>query len=85
MITIQRTVNIPPDKRLVLELPHTVPSGHVNVCLVVERAEIVTPPAQKKNDSSRIYAGCLKGKNIFKGDPVAIQRKMRDEWYDAHS
>jgi hypothetical protein len=31
-------------------------------------------------DSSRKYAGCLKGKNIFKGDPVEIQRKLRNEW-----
>jgi hypothetical protein len=31
-------------------------------------------------DSSRKFAGCLNGKNIFKGDPVEIQRKMRDEW-----
>ena len=34
----------------------------------------------KQGDSSRIYAGCLNGKNIFQGDPAAIQRKMRDEW-----
>jgi hypothetical protein len=31
-------------------------------------------------NSSRKYAGCLQGKNIFKGDPVEIQRRMRDEW-----
>jgi hypothetical protein len=31
-------------------------------------------------DSTRTYAGCLAGKNIFKGDPVEIQRRMRDEW-----
>ena len=37
-------------------------------------------PELKQGDSSRVYAGCLKGKHIFKGDPVAIQRKMRDEW-----
>jgi hypothetical protein len=24
--------------------------------------------------------GCLKGSGIFDGDPVEIQRKMRDEW-----
>ena len=40
----------------------------------------VAAPELKQGDSSRVYAGCLKGKNIFKGDPVAIQRKMRDEW-----
>jgi hypothetical protein len=31
-------------------------------------------------DSMKKYAGCLKDSLIFEGDPVAIQRKMRDEW-----
>jgi hypothetical protein len=34
----------------------------------------------RMDDSSRKYAGCLRGKAVFKGDPVEIQRKMRDEW-----
>ncbi|MDR2477314.1 MAG: hypothetical protein LBD18_05985 [Treponema sp.] len=181
MITIQRTVDIPADRNLSLDLPKTVPSGRVNVCLVFDTAEETAASAAaetasagddavsrllshkfptieeikeeaalkaakreaiikamgkdpimelrdsfkhapfagvdgvayqremrdeapalypldrreainaiawnygKKDDSSRVYAGCLKGKNIFKGDPVAIQRKMRDEWQDARS
>jgi hypothetical protein len=34
----------------------------------------------RTDDSSRKYAGCLKGMGVFKGDPVEIQRKMRSEW-----
>jgi hypothetical protein len=34
----------------------------------------------RTDDSSRKYAGCLKGKSVFAGDPVEIQRKMRSEW-----
>jgi hypothetical protein len=121
MITIQKTIDIPADRRLTLDLPKNIPSGRVNVCMVfdtsTETAASLTeaePPAAetpprgddapalypldrreainaiawnygKQNDSSRVYAGCLKGKGVFKGDPVAIQRKMRDEWQDARS
>jgi hypothetical protein len=172
MITIQKTVDIPADRRLIVDLPEAVPSGRVNVCLVFDpSAETAAPVADgararllshefptieeikaeaarkgaereaaikatgvdplqkycgclkdvfdedgvviqremrdeapalypldrreainaiawnhgKQNDSSRVYAGCLKGKHIFKGDPAAIQRKMRDEWQDARS
>jgi hypothetical protein len=34
----------------------------------------------RTDDSTRRYAGCLKGRAIFEGDPVEIQRKMRSEW-----
>ena len=43
-------------------------------------AKMAAAQKLKQGDSSRIYAGCLNGKNIFRGDPAAIQRKMRDEW-----
>jgi hypothetical protein len=159
IITIQRTVDIPADRRIHLDIkaPDTIPKGRTQVLLsfpAVEAAESAAPAREpwiplvswlrkrreerfrravmrvagclanspafegdpvevirkmrdewaalypldrreainaiawnhgKKNDSSRVYAGCLKGKNIFKGDPVAIQRKMRDEWQDARS
>jgi hypothetical protein len=45
-----------------------------------EARAVLERKAGQSGGSSRKYAGCLKGKNIFKGDPVEIQRKMRDEW-----
>ncbi|MDR3335923.1 MAG: hypothetical protein LBT16_01850, partial [Treponema sp.] len=33
-----------------------------------------------EKDSMKKYAGCLKDSPVFEGDPVEIQRKMRDEW-----
>ena len=36
MITIQRTVDIPPDGRLVLKLPKTTPRGRVRVVLTLD-------------------------------------------------
>jgi hypothetical protein len=61
--------------------------SHCNTPLTLQEAKaIIAEKIRRKEngeiceDSSRKYAGCLKGKNIFKGDPVEIQRKMRDEW-----
>ncbi|GMO61784.1 MAG: hypothetical protein Ta2A_08100 [Treponemataceae bacterium] len=36
--------------------------------------------ADPSMDSFRRYAGCLATNKTFEGDPVEIQRKMRDEW-----
>ena len=115
MMTIQQTIDIPTDRRLVLDLPDTVPSGQTSVRLIFTPINAARQPAKsetcpqdaqpqnhdnppldlrearihiafaamrqdKSGDSSRKFAGCLKGKNIFKGDPVAIQRTMRNEW-----
>ncbi|MDR2588755.1 MAG: hypothetical protein LBC67_04945 [Spirochaetales bacterium] len=115
MITIQKTVDIPADRRLTVDIPLEVPTGKTSVVLSfpqVKTSEAGTAPRGEpwiheaialypldrrealnaiarnygqKGDSSRVYAGCLKGKGIFKGDSVAIQRKMRDEWQDSRS
>jgi hypothetical protein len=39
MITLQKTVDIPSNRRLTLDLPQTVPSGRVNVRLVFDAPE----------------------------------------------
>ncbi|MDR2588753.1 MAG: hypothetical protein LBC67_04935 [Spirochaetales bacterium] len=36
MITIQKTVDIPADRRLTVDLPKTIPSGRVNVRMVFD-------------------------------------------------
>jgi hypothetical protein len=63
------------------------PKAHCNAPLTLAEAKaaIAERMRRKENgevleDSSRKYAGCLNGKNIYKGDAVEIQRKMRDEW-----
>jgi hypothetical protein len=60
---------------------------HYNPPLTVADAKaVIAERIRRKEDGeiiedfSRKYAWCLKGKNIFKGDPVKIQRRMRDEW-----
>jgi hypothetical protein len=111
-MTIQRTIDIPADRKIQMTLPENVPSGKVEIILEFKSVAAPAAPAEvnpvhksapnnarsnppvdlrearivlawnsgRTDDSSRKYAGCLKGKNIFTGDPVAIQRKMRDEW-----
>jgi hypothetical protein len=61
--------------------------SHYNPPLTLAEAKAVIAERirRKENgetieDSSSKFAGCLNGKNIFKGDPVEIQRKLRDEW-----
>jgi hypothetical protein len=54
MITIERTVEIPADRRLVLDLPPNAPSGRVNIVLVVSREETSTEiPAAPDDDALR--------------------------------
>jgi len=77
MNTIQRLVTIPEDRRLRLDLllPDTIPPGASEMLLVFS-------PAHKKNarKSLRRFAGSLVDSATFAGDPVALQRAMRDEW-----
>jgi hypothetical protein len=63
------------------------PQKHYHSPLGLEEAKAVIAERIRRRengevfeDSARKYAGCLKGKKIFKGDPVEIQRKMRNEW-----
>jgi hypothetical protein len=59
-------------------------NAHINYPQDLREAQIElafkTMPGHADKDPSRKFAGCLKGKNVFKDDPVEIQRKMRDEW-----
>jgi hypothetical protein len=65
--------------------PPPAKKQHNNPPLDHHDAFIALAWGSRPHDSSRTYAGCLKGKGIFKGDPVEIQRKMRDEWENPHS
>ncbi|MCL2122785.1 MAG: hypothetical protein FWH34_01710 [Desulfovibrionaceae bacterium] len=76
MNAIQQTVQIPADRRLRLDfaLPDDFPLGEATV--------LVLPPVSPKNayESIKHLAGCLADSKTFAGDPVAIQRALRDEW-----
>ncbi|WP_017302428.1 DUF2281 domain-containing protein [Nodosilinea nodulosa] len=66
----------------IYELVRKLPEEEAN--LVLRFAEFVqqhAKPKQNANHSSLLsYFGILKDSPNFNGDPVAIQRQMRDEW-----
>jgi hypothetical protein len=66
-------------------IPIPIKRQHNNPPLDHREASIALAWGARTNDSSRKYAGCLKGKGIFTGDPVEIQRKMRNEWENPYS
>jgi len=77
MNTFQQTVIIPPDRRLQLDLslPDSIPPGEAEVVVVLSSTRTV-----KSKKSLLRFAGCLAGSKTFAGDPVAVQKALRDEW-----
>jgi hypothetical protein len=75
MINIQKTIDIPDEHRIYLDIPSDVPTGAAYIELTLTP---VPKPAFRKSVSS--YFGCLKNSKIFSGNAVDIQKKMRAEW-----
>ncbi|MDR1488106.1 MAG: hypothetical protein LBT62_09015 [Deltaproteobacteria bacterium] len=76
MTTIEKTIEIPENRRvnLELEVPENIPTGEANI-------QVKITPSQKKkatwNDLMK-FEGCLKDEPAFQGNSVEIQRKMRN-------
>jgi len=77
MNTFQTIVVIPSNRRLQLDLhlPDSVPVGQAEMLVVLSPVQ-----ENKALKSIRHLAGCLADSAAFAGDPVAIQKTMRDEW-----
>jgi len=77
MDTIKKTVTIPEDHRLRIEvdIPPRIPAGEAEILLVIS-------PVQRDRRRSDLaaLAGILSKSPIFSRDPVAVQRELRDEW-----
>ncbi len=78
MTTIQKTIDIPDDHRVLLDLilPVDLPVGKAEVQV------IITPSPEARPDRKPFegLAGSLAGCPDFAGDALEIQREMRDEW-----
>ena len=77
MTTINKSVEIPADRRLQLDLllPPDLPVGRAEIVVTI------TPtPEDSKAKPFEGLAGSLRSSGIFEGDSVDIQRKMRNEW-----
>ncbi len=77
MTTIQKTIQIKPDRRLHLDLslPDDLPTGEAEVLVIISPAGSDSPVK-----AIRPLAGSLASSKTFAEDSVALQRKLRDEW-----
>jgi hypothetical protein len=68
---------VPPDRRVRFELllPDDILPGDAEVRMEITNSN---PPVRRR-DPSR-WLGALKNCPALAGDPVEMQRKMRDEW-----
>ena len=82
MQTLRQTLKIPESHKLHLDivLPNDFPTGLTDVLLVF--ASQKTPTATDFTDTEELFnlAGSLKNSPNFLGDPVKIQKAIRDEW-----
>ena len=79
MTTLTKKITVPSDRRVLLEftLPEDVRPGEAEIRMEIHETG---HPGTPRN--VHLWAGALAGSPIFEGDPVEIQRKMRDEWPD---
>jgi len=81
MITIEQKVHVTGDRKLLLVLPPEVPEGDMDIVVVVSPTsapEQNTAAGERK--TLRDFLGILGESPSFAGDPVDIQRRLRDEW-----
>lgn len=81
METLKKIVYVPSNHKLQFELmvPVDFPPGETEVVIILVPKS--TPQVKDKNEFLKL-AGKLKNSPNFKGDPLKLQRKLRDEWED---
>ncbi len=82
METLKQILTIPENHKLHFDitLPDSFPTGLAEVLLVFAPNIM---PSQKTNNATEMLlklAGSLKNSPHFGGDPLAIQKALRDEW-----
>jgi len=76
LMSITQTVEVPPDHRLIVDVPREIPAGPVILTFKPAAKKALNP---NRKSISR-YFGILSPGTY--GDGVAYQRKLRDEWDD---
>jgi hypothetical protein len=82
-MTIEQSVEIPANRRIILELPASIPTGTARIKVFVTPNTKATKKKIKMSRQMRKimqFYGCLKDSPVFEGDPVEIQQRMRSEW-----
>lgn len=80
METLKKTLTIPENHKVHfdLTLPDNFPTGQVEVLLVFSTK--LTPSNDTANIGILKLAGTLKDSPHFSGDPLQIQKALRNEW-----
>jgi len=82
METLKQTLTVPDNHKLHFDiiLPDTFPTGTVDVLLVfAHQSNAIAAESTSRAELFKL-AGSLKNSPRFGGDPVSIQRALRDEW-----
>ncbi|MCL2380062.1 MAG: hypothetical protein FWC64_00545 [Treponema sp.] len=75
---VKQTVEIPPDRRLIITVPSEVPAGKTILTFTPAHDSLRVASHSRKPISG--YFGILSPQTY--GDGVAYQRQLRDEWDD---
>lgn len=80
METLKQTLTIPENHKIHIDvtLPDSFPTGQVEVLLVFSNK--LTPSNDAINVAILKLAGTLKNSPHFGGDPLLIQKALRNEW-----
>lgn len=80
MTVITKHIEIKENRRLRLNLnlPDSFPTGQAELRLTIH--PICPVPAVVSRKPFEGLFGALKGKNVYNGDGVELQRQWRDEW-----
>ncbi len=76
MTVIQKTIRVPEDHRITLDIPGDIQTGDTADIVVT----ITASPQDAGAGSILGLAGALADSKTFAGDSVALIRKIRDEW-----
>lgn len=82
MITISLKQKTKKNGHLVLDVPTSLKEKDVEVLLVIQEENNVSPatPDKEKKKKSKYDFSNLYGKLEWKGDALAEQKKLRSEW-----
>jgi hypothetical protein len=79
MPTIEKTISIPANGRVHLDmelaLPKELASSKAKLIIIIAPVLPLSDPLPFS-----AFHGCLKDEDVFLEDSVEIQRKLRDEW-----
>ena len=81
MITINLKQKTKTNGHLVIDVPTSLMDKEVDVVLVIQEKEAISPKNSKERKTTKKYDfSNLYGKLEWKGDALAEQKKIRSEW-----